>query len=103
MKRIATKLAVLTAATLISAVPVLAGTEMSPMGMAQGDRIQKDECLLVSQNCRNSVDSIQQRIDKLSREISKGTSVYNQQELRQLEFKLREENQMLSDLTRGGT
>ena len=103
MKRIATKLAVLTAATLISAVPVLAGSGMSPMGMAQDDRMQKDECLLVSQNCRDSVDSIQQRIEKLSREISKGTRVYNQQELRQLEFKLRDANQMLNDLTRGGT
>ena len=100
MKRIATKFAVLTAVTLISAMPVLAGER--DMGMGSGEHHQKDQCLLVSMSCRNSVDSIQQRIDRLNREISRGSSVYTQQELRQLEYQLRDAHQTLDSLLRGG-
>lgn len=100
MKRIATKFAVLTAATLISAMPVLAGER--DMGMSSGEHSQKDQCLLVSMSCRDSVDSIQQRIDRINREISKGSNVYTQQELRQLEYQLRDAHQTLESLVRGG-
>ena len=100
MKRISTKLAALTAAALIFALPVL--SQAGEYGMGSGEQMQKDECLLVAQNCRNSVDSIQQRIDKLSREISKGTSVYSSEELKRLEFKLRDAYRLIEDLTLGG-
>lgn len=100
MKGFATKLAVFTAATMIFASPVLA--EERAIGMGQGQQMQKDECLLVSQNCRESVDSIQQRIDRLNREIGKGGSVYSSEELRHLDFQLRETNQMLNSLIGGG-
>lgn len=100
MKRIATKFAVLTAVTLISAMPVLAGERDT--GMGSGQQPQKDQCLLVSMSCRNSVDSIQQRIDRLNREISRGSSVYSQEELRQLEYQLRDAHQTLESLLRGG-
>jgi hypothetical protein len=104
MKQIATRLVILTAATLISALPVLAGEVNSGMGtMNQGDQNQKDECLLVSQNCRDNVDTIQQRMERLSREIGKGTNVYTPKELRQMEFQLRENQDLLRDLMRGGT
>ncbi|HBA87538.1 MAG TPA: hypothetical protein DCZ75_05970 [Geobacter sp.] len=99
MKGLATKFAVLTAATVISALPVLAG-EMGT-GMNPGS-VQKDQCLLVSQTCRNSVDSIQQRIDRLGREIGRGSSVYSNEELRQLEFQLRDAIQTLESLNRPG-
>jgi hypothetical protein len=102
MKRIATRLAILTAATLISALPVLAAEGTAGMGM-NPQQMQKDECLLVSQNCRDNVDTIQQRMDRLSREISKGSSVYTPQELRQLEFQLRETQDLLRDILHGGT
>lgn len=100
MKGIATKLAVFTAATMIFALPVLA--EERAIGMGPGQQMQKDECLLASQNCRESVDSVQQRIDRLNREIRKGVSVYNTEELRHLDFQLRETNQMLNTLVGGG-
>lgn len=102
MKAITTKLAVLVAATMISALPALAESGSAGMGMDPGANIQKDECLLASLNCRESVDSIQQRIDRISRELRKGTSVYTRDELRVLEFQLRETTNMLEDLTRGG-
>ncbi|HBG06956.1 MAG: hypothetical protein A2075_19605 [Geobacteraceae bacterium GWC2_58_44] len=102
MKGLATKFAVLIAATLISALPVLAQSGSTGMGMDPGEKIQKDECLLASLNCRDSVDSIQQRIDRLNREIRKGTSVYSRDELRKLDFQLRDATEMLADLTHGG-
>lgn len=102
MRGTTTKLAVFTAATLIFALPVLSEAGASGVGMGSEEQMQKDECLLVAQNCRESVDSLQQRIDRLSREISKGSSVYSGEELRSLEFKLKDANQMMEDLTRGG-
>jgi hypothetical protein len=100
MKRLATTFAALMAATIISALPVLAAE--GGMGYDSDQQPQKDECLLVSQNCRDSVDNIQQRIDRLHREINKGTSVYTPAELRQLEFQLRETNEMLMQLMQSG-
>ena len=95
MKRIATTIAVLTAATLLSTMPVMA--EEGTSGT------QKDECLLMSQNCRGGdVDSIMHRIDRINHEISKGTSVYTQDELRQLNSRLNDANELLRSLQAGG-
>lgn len=100
MKRLATKLAVVTALALISAMPVLAGE--AGKGMGSGDRNQKDECLLVVQTCRTSVDSIHQRIERLNREINKGERVYTKEELRHLQYQLRDATQNLEVLLEGG-
>lgn len=67
----------------------------------KGD-IRKDECLLVSMNCKNSVDTILQRIDKLNKEISKGTAVYTSHELMILRNKLEEQNRTLDTLLLDG-
>ncbi|QWV92712.1 hypothetical protein KP004_16215 [Geomonas oryzisoli] len=99
MKGVVRKLGFLVTVTLISALPVAAETGM---GMSPGDNVQKDECLLIAQTCRDSVDSLQQRIDRLQREISKGTSVYTKEELRSLEFQLKDAVQTMEVLTRGG-
>jgi len=48
----------------------------------------KDECLLVAMNCPPGGLSGQQRIDRLNTEISKGTDVYTEDELRVLKDKL---------------
>ncbi|QXE90653.1 hypothetical protein [Geomonas subterranea] len=100
MKGIISKLSVLAAVTLISALPVVASD--TGMGMNAGESFQKDQCLLVAQSCRDSVDSLQQRIDRLHREIAKGTGVYTRDELRQLEFQLKDAIQTMEVLTRGG-
>lgn len=99
MKRIATGFAVLAAATLISAMPVLAG---EGGGLSAGENMQKDECLLVAVNCRDSVDSIQQRIDRVSKEINKGTNVYSREELKRLEFQRNDATHLLESLMGGG-
>ncbi|MBJ6751879.1 hypothetical protein [Geomonas anaerohicana] len=99
MKGIVRKLGFLATVTIISALPVAAETGM---GMSGGDNVQKDQCLLVAQTCRDSVDSLQQRIERLEREIGKGTSVYTKEELNSLEFQLRDAIQNMEVLTRGG-
>jgi len=48
----------------------------------------KDECLLVAMNCPPGGLSGQQKIDRLNTEISKGTDVYTEDELRVLKDKL---------------
>ncbi|TSK07034.1 MAG: hypothetical protein FPO08_10415 [Geobacter sp.] len=62
----------------------------------------KDECLLISKNCKNEVDSIQQKIQKLQKEIKKGSKVYTSDELKKLHDKLKEANQILQDLEKPG-
>ncbi|UFS68519.1 hypothetical protein LPW11_11370 [Geomonas sp. RF6] len=79
---------IFSAIMMTAAVPVL----------AQETAQQKDECLLTSKKCANQVDTIQQKIRKLNKEISKGTKVYTPEELKKLQAKLDETNMMLDDL-----
>jgi paraquat-inducible protein B len=59
---------------------------------------QKDECLLASRNCQNSVDSIQQKIKKLQNEIKKGDTIYSPDEIKKLNDKLKETEDMLDKM-----
>lgn len=102
MKRIARIIPVLAAALLITAGPVLAeeGTAGSMYEQRRG--VEKNECLLVAMNCANQVDSIQQRIERIRREISRGTDVYTRDELRTLNEQLEDANRTLEAVTVGG-
>ncbi len=62
----------------------------------------KDECLLASKNCMHEVDSIQQKMKKIDAEIKKGTKVYSAEELKKLELKLKEVNEILKSLNKPG-
>ncbi|MGB9079973.1 MAG: hypothetical protein WCD00_01655 [Desulfuromonadaceae bacterium] len=62
----------------------------------------KDECLLASKNCMNQVDSIQQRIKRIHSEVKKGKKVYSAEELKKLEQKLKEANDILNSLDKPG-
>lgn len=93
MKRLLGIVTVVAAAALLSAAPLQAAEE------EQG---QRDECLLVAMNCENNVDTIQQRIERLSREIAKGTNVYTEDELNILNRKLEDTEKLLEYLTSGG-
>jgi len=85
-------LSVLAAAIFFSAAPArgeeyyIPETDM-PQIMHHG---QKDECLLVAMNCTDSykADTVDQRIDRLKKEIDKGTDVYSEYELKQLNKQL---------------
>jgi len=62
----------------------------------------KDECLLASKGCMNEVDSIQQKMRKINNEIKKGKKVYSAEELKKLEQKLKEANEILRSLEKPG-
>jgi len=69
-----------------------------PAFAAEGMKSTKDECLLASKECKNEVDSIQQKIKKLQTEIKKGTKVYSADEIKKLDAKLEEANAILDGL-----
>jgi peptidoglycan hydrolase CwlO-like protein len=67
---------------------------------AEDMKSSKDECLLASKNCKDDVDSIQQKIKKLQTEIKKGKKVYSAEEIKKLDAKLKEANDMLDQLNK---
>lgn len=66
---------------------------------AQMTKTQKDECLLISKDCKNATLSIQEKIQKLQDEINKGKRVYTSEELKNLKKKLQDAEQTLDTLT----
>ena len=93
MTRTSGVVSVLVAAMFFSAAPVRGdeytgtNTEQQLQTMQQG---QKDECLLVAMNCPSDrFDTVQQRVDRLKKEIAKGSDVYSDQELNALKEQLR--------------
>lgn len=95
MRRIATVLSAVAASLLISAGGVISAES----GM--GGEGKKDVCLLVAMNCKDNVDSIQQRIERLNKEIAKGNAVYSKEELRNLNIKLDNAVRQLEVITTG--
>ena len=86
-------------------IAVLTAFALSSAGMAFSADVkstQKDECLLASKGCMNEVDSIQQKLKKLNAEIKKGTKVYSAEEIKKLELKLKEANEILKNLEKPG-
>jgi len=75
-------------------------TSVSVPVFAETTKSTKDECLLASKDCKTDVDSIQQKIKKLDKEIKKGTKVYSPEEIKKLDAKLKEANDMLDALLR---
>lgn len=78
----------------------LVGMSVTVPAFAEMTTAQKDECVLVSKSCKNTVDDIQTRIAKIDKEIAKGSAVYTPQELKKLEQKLAEVKKLMDDLER---
>lgn len=85
------KIAMMIMATFVlsAAVPAFA---------AEMTKEEKDQCLLASKNCANEVDSIQKKMKKLNAEIKKGKKVYSADEIKKLQGKLKEAEDMLDVL-----
>lgn len=90
MKRIVLMLSA--AIFMLSAIPAF--SEMT--------KAEKDECLLASKNCTSQVDDIYKRMHKLDKEIKKGKKVYSADELKKLQMKLKETQDMLDALEKAG-
>ena len=50
---------------------------------------QKDECLIVAKNCIGGNETVMKRVDRLNREIEKGSAVYTPEELKSLQDQLK--------------
>jgi len=88
MKRIFCLFFFLAMTVLISAGPVLADDMgVTDFGLKE-QKLFKDECLLVAINCGSDFLSLEQKIDKLQKEIAKGRTVYSDDELRILKEQL---------------
>jgi peptidoglycan hydrolase CwlO-like protein len=84
-----------------AAVMVLAAFMMAvtvPVYAAEMTKEEKDQCVLASKNCAGEVDSIQKKMKKLQAEIKKGKKVYTAEEIKKLEDKLKEADDMLDKL-----
>lgn len=64
-------------------------------------KLQKDECLLISKDCKSTAMSIQEKMTKLQAEIDKGKRVYTPEELKKLEEKLKDTENMLDKILTG--
>ncbi|GAM07766.1 hypothetical protein OR1_00035 [Geobacter sp. OR-1] len=80
---------------LLSAMMISATVPVFAAEQAKGD---KNECLLISKECKTEVDSIQQKIKKLQAEIKKGKKVYSADELKKLDQKLKDADDMLDSM-----
>jgi len=87
------------AITLSAAALFLSTAPAFAQPQTQGE---KDECMLASRNCTDQVDDIYKRMHRLDREIRKGKRVYTQEELRKLQIKLTETQELLKTLERPG-
>lgn len=58
----------------------------------------KDECLLLSKDCKDATLSIHEKIDKLNAEIQKGDRVYTADEIKKLQKKLNDTESTLNEL-----
>ena len=50
---------------------------------------QKDECLIVAKNCIGENENVMKRVDRLNKEIEKGSAVYTPEELKRLQDQLK--------------
>jgi len=107
------KLTVVLAAALALSAPVLSHAhehdDHTSMDMTyetmhnhQDDQCSK-ECDMLMKECDREVDTIQQRIQRLRTEIQdKGATVHNREELRALNKKLQETNELIRSLQKPG-
>ncbi|MDD2540787.1 MAG: hypothetical protein PHH28_07050 [Desulfuromonadaceae bacterium] len=87
---------------LIAVMAIFALSATSMTFAADTKSNQKDECLLASKGCRDQVDSIQQKIKKINTEIKKGKKVYSAEDLKKLQQKLKEADDILINLEKPG-
>ncbi|MFA7404179.1 MAG: hypothetical protein WC007_09300 [Pelobacteraceae bacterium] len=99
MKCIVGRITLLASALMMFAVPVLA--DEAAMDRLIEQQRGKDECLLVAMNCKDQVDTLQQRIERIKKEIGRGTNVYTNDELRKLNRELDETISNLEEISTG--
>jgi hypothetical protein len=84
--------------TTLALAAGMAGTILPAFPGDEDAARQKDECVLIARECGSSVQSIQDKIERLQREIARGTAVYTPEELNLLKHRLDEVNKVLDML-----
>jgi len=79
---------IITAMMVSAAIPAI--SQQSPE--------EKVICNLAAQNCLNKADVLQKRIKKLKGEVKKGTKTYSSEDLKSLEQKLQETQDLLDKI-----
>ena len=91
MKNILAVLAVV-AAVLLYSTPAFSVEKATGVpddyGQFKAYELNKDQCLIVAINCSGGSDTVLKRVDRLNREIEKGSSVYTPEELKRLQDQL---------------
>jgi hypothetical protein len=91
---------VLMALGLFGAMPVLA-TEHEGMTMDSHEGMKMDTATGMRE-CALQAESIQQKVQRIQSEISKGSTKYSPEELNKLNEKLKETNKLIEDMYKGG-
>jgi hypothetical protein len=97
MKRVAKRIALLTAALMVVALPVLADEATENKQMNPAEQGGKVECLIVAMNSCDRVGTAENQIDRITTEINKGSAVYTRDELKTLNDELDRANSDLRD------
>ena len=81
-------------------IMVLAGLMMLTAAPAFAQETPQEQylCKLQAGNCLKQADSIQRKMKKLESDVKKGKKVYSADELKAIELKLKEVEQMLDNL-----
>jgi anti-sigma28 factor (negative regulator of flagellin synthesis) len=66
--------------------------------LAQQTNEEKVICELAAKNCLNKADILQKRVKKLKAEIKKGSTKYSAEDLKKLEQKLNETQELLDKM-----
>lgn len=94
MKTVSIAVAMVAASMLFTVIPAFAEDGTTGLSNEYGVNRQfdmkahKDECLIVARNCSGGLDDIMQRVDRLRKEIDKGSDVYTPDELKSLHEQL---------------
>jgi uncharacterized protein YecE (DUF72 family) len=70
--------------------------------MSQPTKAERDECMLAAKNCTDQVDDIYKRMHRLDKEVKKGKKVYTPAELKKLQDKLAETQELLKTMEKPG-
>jgi Skp family chaperone for outer membrane proteins len=85
----------------IGTMLILAAVLVATGAVAQQTNQEKVICELSSGNCLKQADVIQKRIKKLNAKIRKGEGKYSPEDLRKLEQKLKETQELLDKIESG--
>ena len=84
-----------TSAIIVVAALMMAATV--PV-VAQQTNEEKVICELAAKNCLNKADILEKRVKKLNAEIKKGSKTYSAEDLKKLEQKLKETQDLLDKM-----